>query len=175
MIILSQNLTIMSRILIIILLLTIGTTACKTKEHTEYRQIYLVRHAEKMKDHDNPSLSPAGDARAKSLSQVLATEQVDAIHSTAYKRTIETALPTADRLGLAIQSYDPRQLEQFAQTIRTASDGNLLVVGHSNTTPALVNHLLGHDKFSQLDESRYGDLYVVSLYPDSTAVELRQF
>jgi broad specificity phosphatase PhoE len=165
----------MSRILTIILLLTIAFTACKTKELIKPRQIYLVRHAEKMKDVDNPPLSPEGVARAQSLSEVLRPEQIDGVHSTAYKRTEETAQPTADRLGLTIQSYDPRQLEQFANTIRTSLDGNLLVVGHSNTTPVLVNHLLGKDRYPQLDESQYGDLFVVSLYPDSTTVELRRF
>lgn len=165
----------MIRILTLLLLLTIGITSCKTKVPAESRQIYLVRHAEKMKDVDNPPLSSEGVARAQSLSEVLRPEQIDAIHSTAYRRTEETAQPTAERLGLSIQPYDPRQLEQFAQTIKTALDGNLLVVGHSNTTPVLVNHLLGEDRYPQLDESQYGDLYVVSLYPDSTIVELRRF
>jgi len=165
----------MIRILIILLLLTIGITACKTKEHTHSRKIYLVRHAEKLKDVDNPSLSPEGIARAQSLNRVLTTEEINAIYSTAYNRTQETAAPTANRLGLSIKSYDPRQLEQFANTIRTGLDENLLVVGHSNTTPVLVNHLIGEDKYPQLDESQYGDLYVVSLYTDSTSVNLMRF
>jgi len=106
---------------------------------------------------------------------VLTTEEINAIYSTAYNRTQETAAPTANRLGLSIKSYDPRQLEQFANTIRTGLDENLLVVGHSNTTPVLVNHLIGEDKYPQLDESQYGDLYVVSLYTDSTSVNLMRF
>ena len=166
----------MPRVLIIILLFSLGFAACKSSQTTDFRKIYLVRHAEKMKDVDNPSLSPEGVTRAQSLNKVLKEVQIDAIYSTDYNRTQETATPTADRLGLTIKSYDPRQLEQFASSIRTELDGNLLIVGHSNTTPTLVNHLIGEDKYPQLDESQYGDLYIVTMSSDSeAAVEVKQF
>ena len=166
----------MPRILIIIILFSLGLTACKSNQkNTELRKIYLVRHAEKLTDDKNPSLSPAGIARAASLSEVLKTAQVDAIYSTDYKRTQETAQPTADRLNLSINSYDPRKLEEFATTISTELEGHLLVVGHSNTTPILVNHIIGEDKYPQLDESEYGDLYIVTLQGETPTVELSSF
>jgi broad specificity phosphatase PhoE len=39
----------------------------------------------------------------------------------------------------------------------------VLIVGHSNTTPALVNLALGEDKYEQLDESAYGNIFIVSI------------
>lgn len=37
----------------------------------------------------------------------------------------------------------------------------VLIVGHSNTTPFLVNMVLGEEKFAQLDESAYDDVFIV--------------
>lgn len=39
---------------------------------------------------------------------------------------------------------------------------SLLVVGHSNTIPAMANWLLGKEELSQLGEKDYGDLFVIS-------------
>jgi hypothetical protein len=56
--------------------------------------------------------------------------------------------------------YDPRQLNEFATEISQVK-GNLLIVGHSNTTPYLA-HLLGGDFHADIDESEYDRLYQLS-------------
>ena len=62
----------------------------------------LVRHAEK-ETGDNPSLTTAGAARAEELARVAADLGIDAIYSTRYKRTRETAGPTAKATGIEVQ------------------------------------------------------------------------
>ena len=87
-----------------------------------------------------------------------------------------TAAPTAKALGQKVAAYNPRDLKGFAQQIKDSHKGNrLLVVGHSNTTPTLVNALVGKEQFPMIDESEYGDLFVVTISEagDAAAVLLK--
>ena len=130
--------------------------------------IYLVRHAEKQSEgtHD-PSLTERGHKRAEVIAQKLATVGLKAIYSTNYKRTIETAAPTAKLTGLAVASYDPRALEAFANELKKGALP-ALVVGHSNTTPVVVNFLAGTN-YPLLEDHQYDHLYMVTVKDDGTA------
>ena len=130
--------------------------------------IYLVRHAEKQNDGTrDPSLTQLGKMRAIEIADMLATAELSRVYSTNYKRTQETASPSAKRVGLSVTPYDPRALPEFAEKLKSL-DGTSLVVGHSNTTPALVAMLSGQD-FPQLEEYQYDHLYVVTLKDDGGA------
>ena len=131
--------------------------------------IYLVRHAERADDHpSDPTLTPAGSERARELARVLRDVPLDAIHSTDYRRTRLTAAPVAEAQGMDVEIYDPRGpgMAELVEALR-ASGGTHLVVGHSNTTPALVE-ALGGDPISPVDENEYDRLYVVVLGPAGT-------
>jgi len=130
--------------------------------------IYLVRHAEKQSDGTNdPSLTERGHKRAEVTAQRLAAAGLKAIYSTDYKRTRETAAPTVELTGVAVTSYDPRRLKAFASELKK---GTLpaLVVGHSNTTPVVVNFLAGTN-YPLLEDHQYDHLYVVTIKEDGTA------
>lgn len=123
----------------------------------------LVRHAEKATG-KNPSLTTAGKARAIELAAVLDKVEVDAIYSTNYNRTLETAKPTADRKNIDITNYNPSDLTAFAQTLLSDSaNRTTLIVGHSNTTPDLINILLKENRLAQLSEKDYDDLFILTL------------
>src|SRR5437868_13626491 len=63
--------------------------------------IVIVRHAEKAaNDPKDPDLSPAGRARAEMLARILLNAEITAIFATEFKRTQETAEPTAKMSGL---------------------------------------------------------------------------
>lgn len=131
----------------------------KTEVHSTV--VFLVRHAEKVDSSRDPFLSEAGKKRARDLARVLRDAKVENIHSTDFIRTRDTAAPLASVLGLKVESYDPRDLGGFASRLRN-SGGRHLVVGHSNTTPALVK-LLGGDPVSPIEEKEdYDRLYVVT-------------
>ncbi|WP_323845549.1 phosphoglycerate mutase family protein [Microbulbifer magnicolonia] len=126
--------------------------------------IYLVRHAEKVVDpgaHDaDPALNEAGLARAQQLAHVLGEVGIDRIFSTDTVRTRNTVAPLAKKLGLRVQSYDPRALPEFARQLQQSGE-RILVVGHSNTTPQLVE-LLGADGGAPIVEAtEYDRLYIV--------------
>lgn len=132
--------------------------------------VYLVRHAERAADHpSDPTLTAAGSARAVLLARMLRDVPLVSILATDYRRTRLTAGPVADAHGLPVESYEPRGdgLESLLERLRT-TPGHHLVVGHSNTTPAVVE-ALGGDPISAIEENEYDRLYVVVLV-DSEAV-----
>ena len=46
----------------------------------------------------------------------------------------------------------------------TAQKGKtILIVGHSNTVPAMVNHLLKEEKLEQLGENEYDKIFIVQI------------
>jgi phosphohistidine phosphatase SixA len=129
--------------------------------------IWLVRHAERadagMDDQPDPELSAVGRARAQELARFLGEAGITSIYSTPFRRTMQTALPLAEALGLGIETYDPRDadsMEAFHSGVRLP--GRHLVVGHSNTTPALVEQL-GGDPVSAIAVEEYDRIYVLQL------------
>ncbi len=123
--------------------------------------VFLVRHAEKLDDGRDPGLSPAGERRAATLAHTLRDAQIERIHSSDYIRTRDTAAPIAAALGLDVGLYDPRDLPTLAAELRQTG-GVHLVVGHSNTTPALVE-LLDGEPGDEIDEaSEYERRYVLT-------------
>lgn len=131
----------------------------------------VVRHAEKTTDDPrDPSLSGAGQARAEALARRFSTTRLTAAYATTFKRTQQTALPAATASGIGITTYDASQpaADFVAQLRRTHARGNVLVVGHSNTVPGIVAALCACT-VAPLDESRYGDVYEVSINDAGTA------
>jgi broad specificity phosphatase PhoE len=122
--------------------------------------VYLVRHAEKTADQQDPGLTPTGEARAMTLQLMLRSAKLDAIHSTDYRRTKDTVATLAAWRNLQLRFYDPRALDALALELRLEG-GQHLVVGHSNTTPAMVA-ALGGEPGSEIREDEYDRLYVVT-------------
>jgi len=129
----------------------------------------FVRHAEKaLIPVDNPGLSPAGQVRAEELARQLVDADVvagiDAIYSTDFRRTIETAQPVADALDLEINLYDPDDNEAVLERILKAHKGKIiLVVGHSNTLPTLIADLGASKLVPPIAEDEYDNIYLVSI------------
>ncbi len=122
--------------------------------------IYLVRHAEKEVDGTkDPVLTTQGIQRAQNIADMLSSANIKHIYSTDYQRTQMTAKPLADMLGVDVKSYDPRQLKQFAEQLKQ-QEGNILVVGHSNTTPELTHFISGKSTIS-LTEAEYDFIFQV--------------
>jgi len=157
-----------SVLLLVLLFCSINSFA---QEITTY---YLVRHAEKDrsdKTNSNPELTDQGNQRALKWSSVFDNVTFDAVYSTNYLRTIATAKPTATAKGLKIQFYNPKELysKEFQQaTVRK----NVLVVGHSNTTPQFVNTILGAKRYSDIQDDNNANLYIVTLINEEISIVL---
>lgn len=133
----------------------------------------LVRHAEK--DYgDNPELTAAGEARAEKLKEMLTNVDLDAVYSTNTKRTMSTARPTATYHDLKIQEYQALELNSIAIRLKTRHRGEtVLVVGHSNTTPALASILDKRNDYPRFSELDYTNIYVVTIPPKGAARVLK--
>lgn len=135
---------------------------------------YLIRHAEKDRTNEankNPGLTQKGFFRADRWAKVFSVVELDAVYSTDYDRTLMTASPTAKAKELDIQLYDPRKL--YDQEFREATAGKtVLVVGHSNTTPAFVNAIIGEDRYEDMSDSDNSSLYMVTLIGETFSVQV---
>lgn len=148
------------------------TTSEETVKTTTY---YLIRHAEKDRsdpENEDPALTEEGTARAKNWAVYFDTITLDAVYSTKYVRTVMTATPTAEKKNLNVLPYNPRNLynEDFKKSTK---DLTVLIVGHSNTTPAFVNKIIADKRFEDMDDTDNSSLFVVRLRNDSTEVEVR--
>ena len=119
---------------------------------------YFVRHAEKGPEKTDPELSAIGQQRAEQLAKLLIDSDLAAIYSTPYKRTQQTAQPLAQQLDIKVESYAARASEQLLELLQQRQQ-NSLIVGHSNTIPALVRLAGGHAE--DLTEQHYGDMFVI--------------
>jgi len=150
---------------LLLIVLAFSTITSFAQEKEEVTTYYLIRHAEKNrtdKNDRNPHLTYKGDKRASYWSEVLSTANINMVYTTDYNRTKETAQPTAAKNNLRLYVYNPRKMydEGFRHNTRGK---NVLIVGHSNTTPAFVNKILGKEKYPQIADDNNNNLYIVTV------------
>lgn len=152
-------------LIIIIAFITGSLMGCQTNQPRETQQsttFILVRHAEKADDGtDDPPLNAVGEERTKTLADHLKETKITAVYSTDYKRTRQTVQQIADMLGLQVQLYDPSKKSTIPSILNEEAGGTVLLSGHSNTTPRLVNQLTGEERYKQFDDSDYDNLFIV--------------
>ena len=126
---------------------------------------YFIRHAEKDRsdaNNKNPNLIQKGIFRAAKWSYVLERVKFDAVYSTDYNRTKQTAQPTAEKNNVEITIYNPKELNSD-DFIKNTKGKTVLVVGHSNTTPMFANAVIGEEKYESIDDSNNANLYIVTI------------
>jgi phosphohistidine phosphatase SixA len=140
--------------------------------------VYLLRHAEKVDDSDESGLTERGEARARALADLLASEPVVAVIASQFRRTQLTVLPLASRLGESVgqlEVIDAHDYDAVVSRLRELRPGQAAVVcGHSNTVPVIAE-LLGVASPPSEAEVVYGDLYVVRLVGDRATFERRRY
>lgn len=147
------------------LLALVLLAGCATPPRSDDAPTFIVvRHAEKdTAVHDDPPLIATGHARAQRLADFLRNAPLVAVYSTPYKRTRQTAAPIAAAHRLPVAEYDPREdAATFVTRLRANHpSGTVLVVGHSNTVPALTRALCGCAA-ADMEEATYGLRYSVT-------------
>jgi broad specificity phosphatase PhoE len=123
--------------------------------------VYVVRHAETPPTSPDPSLSDQGRERARQLATTLADAGIEVIFTTELARTRQTAEPLAQTLDVPITVRDAGRA--LADEIRATHAGQaVLVVGHSNTVPQVVEALSGKT-IAPIGHDEHDRLYVVTL------------
>lgn len=167
-----------------LLMLLLCAAAVSAGEHATTTSgdtlVIVVRHAEKAGGAAmatmaaDPPLSTAGTRRATALVAVLAGTPVDAIYSTQYRRTHDTALPLATQRALPIVARAAGRdaiadAAALVDHIRHVHRGQtVVVVGHSNTVPDIVAALSGVS-VPPIADDEYSRLYTVALNADGDA------
>ncbi len=130
----------------------------------------FVRHAERAGPSENdPGLTPAGQRRAVELARQLVDADVvagiDAIYSTATRRTKETVQPIAEALNLPINIYEVAEdFEPIVdKMVRDHKGKIILVVGHSNTLPTMIADLGASKKVPPIADDEYDNIYIISI------------
>lgn len=135
---------------------------------SESMTVVLVRHAEKAADQgSDPSLTEAGKQRAEALASVLHDFSADVFYASQYKRTQETLQPLATQQGKNI-TIKPIQgkLDDFANALKTEMlqdhcGKNVVIAGHSNTIPALIQAWCNQS--APIQDSEHHHLFVATL------------
>jgi broad specificity phosphatase PhoE len=162
----------MRRFLTIFAVLASAIIAPAASIHAQETIVYLVRHAERAIGSGDVPISDTGRVRANALLESLREARLDAIITTQFQRTKQTAEPLASALSLqmetvAAQGAAPEHAAAVANAIRAKGAGkNVLVVGHSNTVPAIIA-ALGGPKLKDLCDDEYDNLFVVVLHDGS--------
>jgi broad specificity phosphatase PhoE len=129
--------------------------------------VFVVRHAERadsgpapMQMQADPGLSAAGHARATKLATMLGDAGIRAIYATEFRRTQDTAQPLATRLRLPVQNVPSRDTAALVADMgKEHANDIVLVVGHSNTVPAIIKALCGADL--TIADAEYDNLFIV--------------
>ncbi len=128
---------------------------------TAQEAVFLVRHAERLDNSQDSPLSPEGKARAGRLAEMLRDARITAVYATQFQRTVETARPLAEKLGLQIRQVPAADQDALLAKLRSSGPRDrVLVVSHADRLPALMK-VLGYDQDLTLATNEYDNLFVV--------------
>lgn len=123
----------------------------------EPRTIYVMRHLNTPAGVTDPDLTPAGQDNAKRLAAWFSDRKLDALYVSTAKRAQQSVAPLASAKRLTPVLYDPRDGAGLVAKVREAK-GTVLVVGHSNTVPDIVEQL-GGERPADIPHEQFGDLW----------------
>src|SRR2546427_1484140 len=124
--------------------------------------VVIVRHAEKAANGGNdPDLSSPGRERAEALARILKDSGITAIFTSEFKRTQETAAPTATSAHVTPTAVAAKDTAGLVAKLHELN-GNALVVGHGDTIPNIIK-ALGINSPINIPDEDYSELLIVTL------------
>jgi len=124
--------------------------------------IILVRHADRSSAMSADALlSQAGEERAEQLSQTLRDAKILRIYVTEVRRTQQTAAPLAARLHLQPIVIAKNDTELLINQLKAVGeDETVLVIGHADTVPLIIDRL-GGGQVPSIGDAEYDRLMVL--------------
>ena len=124
--------------------------------------VVIVRHAEKAANGGNdPDLSSPGRARAEALARILKDSGITAIFTSEFKRTRETAAPTATSAHVTPTVVAAKDTAALVAKLHQLN-GNALVVGHGDTIPNIIK-ALGINSPINIPDEDYSEFLIVTV------------
>ena len=148
-------------------------TACVTPQAARPQpNYYVMRHLHTPAGATDPDLTAEGQHYAVAVSDWFRRDPPDVIYVSSPKRAQQTAAPLAARLKLTPKIYDPKDTAALIAAVK-AERGTVLIVGHSNTVPDIVEQL-GGTRPAPLVHEDFGDIWhIAGPEPVTTRDKLR--
>lgn len=137
----------------------LALAGCATAPDPAQQATYVMRHLNTPAGERDPDLTGEGQRAATALASWFGSAPPAAIFVSHFKRSRQTAAPLAARLGLTPVVYDPADTPGLVARVR-ATPGPVLIVGHSNTVPDIVEQL-GGTRPAALVHEDFGDIWRV--------------
>jgi len=167
------------------LLVAVGSYGCAVGPRSDGadtlvnpRRVFLVRHAERFADGEDPDLTAIGEARAQALATTLREAGITAIITTQWRRTRDTAKPLAAQLRITpevipvFEGKANENIQEVAKALRRQKDETVLVVGHITVTGVIA--ALGGPRLPTICETVFSDLILFNpAAPDQGLLHLR--
>jgi phosphohistidine phosphatase SixA len=120
---------------------------------------YVMRHLDTPAGERDPDLTDTGKARADALVRWFKGKRLTAIYVTPFKRTAQSVAALAAARRLTPKVYGPAAGAELIAAVR-AERGPVLIVGHSNTVPDIVEQL-GGARPAPLSHPDFGDVWTI--------------
>ena len=131
---------------------------------------FLIRHAEKDTTSEELNLSEAGTERSYKLADMFRQTRLDAVYTTLFSRSIQTVDSLTQMKAMPFQPYlNQNMKERFTEMLNRPEEGRVLIVGHSNTVPAIVNFLAEKEIYNRTFEDDEYDNFIVLMRNKSGA------
>ena len=141
--------------------LCLAATGCATVQAPSVQpNIYVMRHLHTPEGAKDPDLTAEGRRHARLLVAELRRDPPDVIYVSSTKRAQQTAEPLARRLKLAPKIYNPADTPGLVTSV-LQEPGTVLVVGHSNTVPEIIDRLGGRRPPPLIHEN-FGDIWHIA-------------
>jgi phosphohistidine phosphatase SixA len=124
--------------------------------------VVLARHADRAPGQKADELSAEGVARGRELARVLRQAGVSAILHSDTQRAAQTAAPLAAAIGVEPRVIPAKDYAAMVDEVRRRPGETVLVIGHSNTVPAIVAEL-GGPQLPDLGEAEFDALFVLTV------------
>ena len=171
----------MRRKTVVLIALLMCVVTAFAQDDFKPKTVFLIRHAEKEEEpRQDPPLKKEGVTRSQELARLLGGAGIKTIYTSQFARTKLTAEPLATKLGLTAtpislrsNPVNPRQIaeestNEVVNKIMERPGENVLVVGHSNSIPDVIK-MLGGDVVPTIDERKFDDLFIVTVYAKGKA------
>ena len=133
--------------------------------------IYMTRHAERQVSEDgvvtsatDPDLTAIGKKRADILKDSLHGKHLAVCFATQYKRTFQTAEPTAIDQRIPLRRYIADSSNRFIDSLIRTKNKNYLVVGHNTTVPIMLRHIGLHPSMDKIAENDYSNFFIITIH-----------
>lgn len=135
----------------------------QAESHSGVTQIYILRHTEKEDEiSEDPLLSETGIKRAKYWKQVLAHTELDHIYTTDLRRNVQTAKTVAENYDIKPEIYHPLSFD-IVELTNEIKGQKVLIIGHSNTIPDMVNRIIGESTYPPMSHTDYDKLFLITI------------